>query len=90
MKKLICVLLIVLMMTSLCACGNENWGVGSYTYTHVHISDGSIGYCATVKSWHDNELGVELHTNEFGDIYCSEGTYFLFESSSNCPFCRVN
>ena len=34
-----------------------------------------------------NELGVELHTNEFGDIYCSEGTYFLFEDGVKCPFC---
>ena len=88
MKKLLCILIIMLMIVSLCACGNENWGVGNYEYHHVHIGDGSVGYCAEVESWHDNELGVELHTKEFGDIYCSEGTYFLFESGDNCPFCK--
>jgi hypothetical protein len=88
MKKLLCILMIMLMTVSLCACGNENWGVGNYEYRHVHIGDGAVGYCAEVESWHDNEMGVELHTKEFGDIYCSEGTYFLFESGDNCPFCK--
>lgn len=88
MKKLICLFVCVLLVLCLGACGNENWGVGNYTFTHVHVSDGAEGYCAEVSSWHDNDLGVELHTNEFGSIYCSEGTYFLFESGSNCPFCE--
>ena len=88
MKKVICVLFAVLMMISLCACGNENWGIGNYTYTHVHISDGAEGHCAGVTSWYDNDLGIELHTKEFGSIYCSEGTYFLFEDGIKCPFCK--
>ena len=88
MKKVICVLFSVLMAVSLCACGNENWGIGNYTYTHVHIGDGTENYCAKVTSWHDNDLGIELHTREFGSIYCSEGTYFLFEDGTKCPFCR--
>ena len=88
MKKVICVLFSVLMLVSLCACGNENWGIGNYTYTHVHIGDGTENCCAEVVSWHDNELGIELHTKEFGSIYCSEGTYFLFEDGTKCPFCR--
>lgn len=88
MKKIITLILVMIMACVLLAgCGNENWGVGNYTYTHVHIGDGTEGYCAAVKSWHDNELGVELHTDEFGDIYCSEGTYFLFEDGVKCPFC---
>lgn len=89
MKKILCIVLVALMALSLCACGNENWGFGNYTFTHVHLSDGTDGHCATVESWHDNDLGIELHTTEFGDIYCSEGTYFLFESNENCPFCNT-
>lgn len=81
-------MLVITMAMSLCACGNENWGIGNYTFTHVHLSDGVEGHCAEVTSWHDNELGVELHTKEFGDIYCSEGTYFLYESGEKCPFCK--
>lgn len=90
MKKVLLMLLCLCVASVLLftACGNENWGVGNYTFRHVHISDGAVGYCANVESWHDNDLGVELHTTEFGDIYCSEGTYFLFESGSQCPFCN--
>ena len=88
MKKIVCILLVCLMVLGLCACGNENWGFGNYNFTHVHVSDGVDGYCATIKSWHDNERGIELHTEEFGNVYLSEGTYALFEYRQNCPFCN--
>ena len=89
MKKFVCLLIVILMVGMLvAACGNENWGIGNYTYTHVRVGSGTTGHCATVKSWHDNEMGIELHTEEFGDIYCSEGTYLLFSDGSKCPFCN--
>ena len=88
MKKICAILLVLVMILGLTACGNENWGFGNYTFRHVHISDGVSGHCAEVNSWHDNERGIELHTEEFGSIYCSEGTYFLFEDQSGCPFCE--
>lgn len=88
MKKVVCFLLVLMLVFTFTTCGNENWGFGNYTFTHVHISDGNTGYCATVDSWHDNEIGCELHTIEFGDMYCSEGTYFLFKKASNCPYCN--
>ena len=87
MKRIFAIVCAVVMCLSLCACGNENWGIGNYLFTHVHVSDNIEGYCAEVNSWHDNERGIELHTKEFGNIYCSEGTYFLFESQEGCPFC---
>lgn len=87
MKRIISLVLIMIMVCGLAACGNENWGVGNYSYHHVHIGDGAIGYCADVNSWHDNEMGIELHTKQFGNIYCSEGTYILFEETAACPFC---
>ena len=87
MKKIVCLMLVLLMVLCLAACGNENWGIGNYTFTHVHIVGAAEGHCAEVISWHDNELGIELHTEEFGSVYCSEGTYFLFENGENCPFC---
>lgn len=88
MRKVILILLAVAMLFMLCACGNENWGFGNYNFYHVHIGDGAEGYCAEINSWHDNDLGIELHTKEFGSVYCSEGTYFLFEDGSKCPFCK--
>ena len=92
MKKYMAIFLVMTqngtMAMCLSACGNESWGIGNYTFTHVHIVGATEGHCATVESWHDNELGIELHTKEFGDMYCSEGTYFLFESGKQCPFCN--
>ena len=88
MKKVIAIICLLVTITmTLVGCGNENWGFGNYTFRHVHISDSVGGHCAEVNSWHDNERGIELHTKEFGNIYCSEGTYFLFEDQSGCPFC---
>lgn len=87
MKKIFALILALVLCLSLCACGNENWGIGNYTFTHVHFSDGVEGKCATVSSWHDNELGCEVHTKEYGSIYLSEGTYFLIEDGAKCPYC---
>lgn len=88
MRKIICLLLVIAAMgLVLAGCGNENWGIGNYEFRHVHINGATAEHCATVESWHDNKLGIELHTKEFGSIYCSEGTYFLFEDGDKCPFC---
>lgn len=87
--KILCVIAAVLILCScLAGCGNYNIGFGNYTFKHVHVSDGTKGYCAEVTSWHDNEMGIELHTTEFGDMYCSEGTYVLFGSQDKCPYCN--
>ena len=87
MRNFIAIILVMILALSLCACGNENWGVGNYTFRHVHFSDAVEGHCATIESWHDNTSGIELHTVECGDLYLSEGTYMLFRDASGCPFC---
>ena len=87
MKKIIAVVFVIVICLSLCACGNENWGFGNYTFAHVHFNDGVTGVCADVNSWHDNELGCEVHTSQFGTLYLSEGTYILIENGNSCPFC---
>ena len=87
MKKVFAIMLALVMVLGLTACGNENWGFGNYTFTHVHVSDANEGHCATIESWHDNSSGIELHTEEFGDVYLSEGTYMLFADGDDCPFC---
>ena len=87
MKKIVALALCLMLVLSLCACGNENWGIGNYTFTHVHFAVGSEGKCATVNSWHDNELGCEVHTAEYGSMYLSEGSYILIENGSTCPYC---
>lgn len=91
MKRKLIGLLTALVMgaTLLVGCGNENWGFGSYTFKHVHFNDGITGVCADVDSWHDNDLGCEVHTDEFGTLYLSEGTYVLIEQAYDCPFCSM-
>jgi hypothetical protein len=86
MKKFIAIVMIMAMALCLCAC-NESWGFGNYSWKHVHFSDAVSGHCATISSWHDNTTGIELHTIECGSIFLSEGSYILFESGSDCPFC---
>lgn len=87
MRKIIAILTAaILMCVFLAGCGNENWGFGNYTFTHAHISVDDTGHCVTVDSWHDNELGCEIHTPD-GGIYLSEGTYQLFETAKTCPYC---
>lgn len=89
MKKFICMFLAAcLFVCMFCACGNENWGFGNYTFGHIHFGDGANAHCANVNSWHDNEMGIEVHTEEYGSMYLSEGTYVLFEEASTCPFCK--
>lgn len=91
MKKIICMALALIMMACmLCACGNENWGFGNYNWKHVHFSNAVEGHCATISSWHDNEAGIEIHTNECGSMFLSEGSYILFEDGTKCPFCNGN
>ena len=83
--SLLATFLIVIMVLGFSSCGNQSLGMGNYSFTHIHIGDAN-GYCATVKSWHDNEQGIEVDTEEYGTIYCSEGTYILFEDNT-CPYC---
>ena len=88
MRKFICLILIVVIAASFCGCGNMNIGIGNFNFTHAHIGLGNESHCFDVISWVDNEIGIELMTMEAGSIYCAEGTYLLFEDSSNCPFCN--
>jgi hypothetical protein len=66
---------------------NRSIGWGSYDFQHIHIFNGVEGHCATVEKWYENEgVGIEVKTTEYGNIFCSEGSYILF-STNDCPFC---
>ena len=86
MKKFIAIILVLVMCLSMLTACNENWGFGNYSWRHVHFSDMVEGHCATISSWHDNTTGIELHTEEMGSLFLSEGSYILFENAANCPF----
>lgn len=88
MKKVIICLLVVSFALGLSACGNLNMGLGNYTYEHAHICVGAEqSFCCNITSWHDNSSGVELHTSDYGNLFCAEGTYILFDNAESCPYC---
>ena len=88
MKKLIALILVLIMVLALSACGNRSIGFGNYSFKHVHFTDAVGGHCATVEKWYESEgSGIEVKTTEYGAIWCSEGTYIMFESGERCPYC---
>ncbi len=85
MKKIIAVIMVLILMSTLCACGNMSMGFGNFEFKKVHIDTYNYSGCFAVEKWHDNETGIEVKTKEAGSLYLSEGTYFLI--SDDCPFC---
>ena len=89
MKKfstvIIIVIILVFIITSCTSC-NVNIGPGSYTFTKVHIADfaGNANH-ATLNSWKNDDVGIEVNTKEYGSIFLSEGTYILYNNT--CPVC---
>lgn len=93
MKKIFAFLLVLAMVLAmvlaLAGCGNMSFSMGNYSYKKVHVDTHSYSGCLTVKSWQENEgSGIEVHTEEAGSIFLSEGTYILLEGSKECPFCK--
>lgn len=90
MKKIIIIVITIIFMICLTGCGNKDYGRGSNTFRRVHIfTHNGQDKCLEIQSWHDNEIGIEVHTKVYGALYLSEGTYMLCESE--CPICgKIN
>lgn len=89
MKRIVALMLILSFILITCSCGNMSMGMGSYKYEHIHVSNGANdAFCATVIQWYDNETGIEVKTEEYGNIYISEGLYILIPEANKCPFCN--
>ena len=85
MKKILSVVLSLLLIVTLSACGNVSIGPGNFKFEKVHIDTYNYNGCLTIEKWYEDETGIEVKTKEVGAIYLSEGTYFLIEKE--CPFC---
>ena len=85
MKKFISILLVLLSILILAGCGNMSVGIGNYNFQKVHIDSPHFSDCIEIKSWYETERGLEVKTEEYGNIFLSEGTYYMIED--NCPFC---
>jgi hypothetical protein len=80
---------VIIWSFCLVSCGNKAIiSPGNYSFTHIHFTDMTKGHCATIEKWWDNEEGIEVKTKEYGYLYCSEGSYILFESGNKCPYCK--
>ena len=86
MKKIIAVIVVSILLSALCACGNMSVGCGNFEFKKVHVDTYHHSRCLTVETWHDSSApGVEVKTKEAGSVFLSEGTYILV--SDECPFC---
>lgn len=88
MKKLILFAIMSILAITVCVLPgcNVSIGPGSYTFTDVHISDGSNVGHGHIESWHNDDVGIEVKTEEYGSLFLSEGTYILFNGT--CPICN--
>lgn len=76
--------IVALAAAGLCSC-NQNIGLGNYSFTKVHITTSEHDKCVEISSWHNDDVGIEVKTKDYGSLYLSEGTYILIERE--CPIC---
>ena len=90
MKKIIAVILVVVMLTTLLAgCGNMSLGFGNYSYETVHVDTHNYSGCLSVEKWYENGgSGIEVLTKEGVSLFLSEGTYTLIGGDNGCPLCE--
>lgn len=89
MKKILIMVIVVVMITLMCSCGNKAiLDPGNFSFKHVHVSDNIEGHCFNISKWWDNDSGIEVRCEDGEGIFCSEGTYQLFESEAACPYCK--
>lgn len=81
---------IMLSCLSFISCGNQAiLNPGNFTYTHVHAIDSNESACFDLAKWWDNDgTGIEVKLENGNGLFFSEGSYILFESKSDCPFCK--
>ena len=90
MKKIFVILIsLVILCTLLTSCGNQAiLDPGNFSFKHVHITDYVEGHCFDIEKWWDNESGVEVRFTNGEGAFFSEGTYQMFESKAECPYCN--
>ena len=86
MKKILTVLFVIILIV-LCSCGNRNYlDLEHDTYNYIHCIE--TGKCYKITSWKNNEIGIKVVTEKYGNMYFSEGTYILIEN--DCPVCGTH
>ena len=88
MKKFIIALIIACSFPLLIIGCNMGVGIGNFEFHGIHVCDHN-GNCRdlAIDKWYDNESGIEVKTTDSGSLFCSEGTYILYEDK--CPICSI-
>lgn len=88
MKKFIIALIIACSFLLLITGCNMGIGIGNFEFNGVHVCDHN-GNCRdmAIDKWYDNDNGIEIKTTDYGSLFCSEGTYILYEDE--CPICSA-
>ena len=66
MKKIIAIMVVLVLMSTLCACGNMSMGMGNFEFKRVHIDTHNYSGCFSIEKWYDNGTGLEVETREAG------------------------
>ena len=77
------ILIICILAFALTGCNMRL--VGNYKYTRVHIFYPDYEECLEISHWTDSEMGIEVDTKKYGNIFISEGHYLLCKDT--CPIC---
>ena len=86
MKKVLGILFVGISIL-LASCGNQRIGDWEWdTYNYIHCLE--TGKCYKISSWKNNEIGIKVVVENYGNMYFSEGTYILVESK--CPICSAH
>lgn len=84
--KMLAVAALLVMATMLVGCGNMSMGLGEFEFKRIHVDTYRYSGCFTVEKWYESDTGIEVKTDEYGNLCFSEGQYVLIEDE--CPFCE--
>ena len=89
MKKTLLIILAITLIFAPCATAfgscNYSVGPGKFTFRKVHICLEGVNRCIEIDKWHNDDVGIEVQSKQYGAIFFSEGTYILIENK--CPIC---
>lgn len=82
------IVLVIVFVCSLAACGNMSLGIGNFEFNGAHISDyAGNSVDVSIEKWYENSTGIELLLENGNSVFLSEGTYILYED--HCPICEA-
>ena len=87
MKKLTILTLTILMIITMCSCGNMK-AFGEFEFEHIYVETYKTeGQCFDMVGWVDTATGVEVEVEDGYTMFVAEGNYIMFTDAEKCHFC---